>query len=152
MKLFKLMMLLCALLGLAACGGGETEAPKAAVVTAPTGTDELEWKKFVSAAIKPHYKQGTRVWNYLILPGGDNVRKLETLANAVRDGLAPPQLFVFAGPDAAVADLVIEGFKEGKPDTLGGNSLLFVGKRVDEARVRAAVEPSGMSFLFHPID
>lgn len=155
MKLLKWMIVWCALIGLVACGGGEGDAPKQdAAVTAPKGSDKQEWTKFVTAAIKPHYKQGTtqRVWNYLILSGEDHTQKLEVLTKAVASGLQPGQLFVYAGPDAAVGDFVVEGFKAAKPDTLAKSELLFVGPRADEARVRAAVEPSGMTFLFHPVD
>jgi hypothetical protein len=74
------------------------------------------------------------------------------LTKATISGLQPGQLFVFAGPDAAVGDLVVEGFKEAKPDTLSKSELLFIGPRADEARVRAVDEPSGMTFLFHPVD
>lgn len=154
MNQFKLIFALIALLGLSACGQQEA-APATDTVTAPTDNDKLAWTKYVTAAIKPHYQKGVtqRVWNYLILPEDDSTRKLEVLQQSVENGLQPGQLFVYAGPDSAkVADLIVQGFANAKPDTLGKSDLLFIGKKADEARVRAAVEPSGMRFLFHPVD
>lgn len=157
MKQFGLVFTLCALLGLGGCAEKAEEAPVAAVAGLPTGNDKSEWNKYMNVVVKPHFKQGEtmRVWPYLVIPGEteENARKLETLQQSVVNGLQPGQLFVYLGPDSTVtADLVVEGFKEAKPDTLTRSTLIFVGKRTDEERVKTAVVPSGMTFVFHPVD
>lgn len=154
MNQIKLVFALCAILGLSACNQ-EAAAPATQTAAAPADNDKVAWTKYVTAAITPHYKKGVtqRVWNYLILPDEDATRKLEVLQQSVENGLQPGQLFVYAGPDSTkVADLIVQGFATAKPDTLSKSELLFIGKKADEARVRAAVEPTGMTFLFHPVD
>jgi hypothetical protein len=159
MKQFSLVFALCAVLGLSACSEQAADAPVAAApaTAVPTGTDKAEWSKFMNAVVKPHFKQGEtgRVWPYLVMPGEteENGRKLETLKQSVVNGLQPGQLFAYVGPDSTVtADLIVEGFKEAKPDSLKRSTLIFAGKRADEERVRTAVTASGMSFEFHPVD
>ena len=159
MKQLSLVFAVCAVLGLSACSQQAAETPVAteAATTVPTGTDKAEWNKYMNAVIKPHYIKGetTRVWPYLVMPGEteENGRKLEALQQSVVNGLQAGQLFVYLGPDSTVtADLILEGFKEAKPDSLTRSTLLFVGKRADEERVKTAVVASGMSFKFHAVD
>jgi hypothetical protein len=159
MKQLSLVFAVCAVLGLSACSeqAAETTASTQAAVTVPAGSDKAEWNKYMNAVIKPHFIKGEtmRVWPYLVIPSEteENARKLDALRQSVVNGLQAGQLFVYLGPDStATADLILEGFKEAKPDSLTRSTLLFVGKRADEERVKTVVAASGMSFKFHPVD
>jgi hypothetical protein len=157
MKNISLALTLCALLGVSACSEQAAEAPAVAAVVVPTGNDKEAWKKYMNDVVKPYFKKGEtkRVWPYLVIPGEDeeNARKLNELQTSVVNGIQAGQLFVYLGPDSTVTgDLIVEGFKEAKPDTLKNSTLLFVGKRVDDERVKAAVSPSGMTYIFHSVE
>ena len=64
-------------------------------------------------------------------------------------GIIEGNMLLFGSPARTkLADLVIEGFKEAKPNTMKNVKVVFVGDPADKDRVQAAVAPSGVTYVF----
>jgi hypothetical protein len=62
----------------------------------------------------------------------------------------PGNMLAFGSPDSGrMATLVVEAFTGVSAGSLKDVRVLFVGKAEDSERVKAAVEPSGATFVFH---
>jgi hypothetical protein len=149
-------ILLALSLFLVACGQKAEEAPAGPdPLTVPASADKKAWATFMNAVIREtKFKDGAKgIYPYFIDPAEDNERKLEVIGDSVRNGMQPGYAFVITSSDSAkAADFIVTAFAEAKPDTLRQTKMLFIGKKSDEARVRAAVEPSGMAVIFHGTD
>jgi hypothetical protein len=47
-----------------------------------------------------------------------------------------------------MADIVIASFKDVPADTMKGVRVLFIGDAADNERVKAAVSPAGVTYVF----
>jgi hypothetical protein len=160
-------MLFAIALALAACtSGDEVEAPKKAaapvVLVAPASENDDAWKTYLQQVVGQNMGGVTdRVYPYY-LPANSGVptpgdlenksqydRQLENVSGVVIRTVLPGNMLAFGSPDSTkMADLVVAAFTGAKSDALRGSQVLFIGKRADSDRVKAAVEASGAKFIF----
>jgi hypothetical protein len=145
---------------LAACDKA-AEAPKEAEkapLSAPNNEDPAAWREYVSDVVKHNMTGVTSAPFVYLLPAessqdfqGSYDRLLDKAKSDVDRGVLPGNLLAYASASlssAKAADLAIAAFKDAKPGKLEGVKLLFVGKVEDSERVKAAVTPSGVTYVF----
>lgn len=84
--------------------------------------------------------------------GGDEEynRQLDNVTGVVGRGVLPGNMLAFGSPDSTrMANLVVEAFTDIPAGSMKDVRVLFVGQAADAERVRAVVEPSGATFVFH---
>lgn len=80
---------------------------------------------------------------------GDYERLLDKARTDVSRGIVRGNLLMFAGLDSArTADLTVGAFEGVEPNTMRGVRVLFAGAAADAERVKAAVEPAGVEYVF----
>jgi hypothetical protein len=76
-------------------------------------------------------------------------RLLEKTTADVGRGIIEGNMLAYGGPASArMADLVVASFKNVPPGTMKGVRVLFIGKAADSERVKAAVTPAGVDYVF----
>jgi hypothetical protein len=153
----QLMLVALLVLPFAACKKEEAPAPVAkAPMTAPTTDDPAQWREYVSDVVTRNM-EGIQNQPYVYLlpaestPDFDGLyeRMLEKAQTDVARGIIKGNMLAYASPSSAkMADIVVASFAGVPPDTMQGVRVLFIGAPADEARVRAAVEPAGVDFVF----
>ena len=146
-------------LPLAACGGKEAEQKvEKQVVAVPTNEEGKAWREYVQYTVGENMKGiGNAPFVYL-LPAetpedfqGAYARLLEKARSDVERGILPGNMLAFAmaSPNSAKgADLVAAAFANVEADKLKDVRLLYIGQAEDEARVKEAVTPAGVDFVF----
>jgi hypothetical protein len=77
-------------------------------------------------------------------------RQLDNVTGVVGRGVLPGNMLAFGSPDSTrMGNLVVEAFTGISPGSMKDVRVLFVGAAADAERVRAVVEPSGATFIFH---
>lgn len=80
---------------------------------------------------------------------GDYERLLDKAKTDVSRGIVRGNLLMFAGLDSArTANLTVVAFEGVEPNTMRGVRVLFIGNAGDSERVKAAVEPAGVEYVF----
>ena len=153
-------MILVALLALpllSACK--KEEAPKAevkAAMAAPTSDDLDAWRAYLQDVV-PRNMGGISNQPYVYLLPGESApdfqaqydRMLEKAHNDVGRGIIAGNMLAYASPASArMADIVIASFENVEPDTMKGVRVLFIGAAADSERVKAAVSPTGVEYVF----
>lgn len=158
----RLMLIACLTLPfVAACK--KEEAPVAAVqapLTAPKGTDDNEWGKYLTDVVKRKVEaEGIAVSPYLYyLPAesspdfqGFYDRQVEKAKLDIARGITEGNLLAYGSPASAkMADLIVEAFPAPTKDTppMKGVKVLFIGAPADSERVKAAVAPYNVEYSF----
>lgn len=149
-----------AAVALTACNKQEEAKPDetvaAAPVAVPTGEDKAAWQPYLSSVAKANMDGVVNAPYAYFLPGessadfqGEYDRLLERVQTDMSRGIIEGNMLLFGSPARTkLADLVIDGFKEAKPGTMKNVKVVFVGDQADEARVKTAVEPSGVTYVF----
>jgi len=147
-----------ALLALSACKKEEVAAPAvAAPLSAPASTsDNAAWKAYLADVIKRNSGSVTGQTYAYYLPAestpdfaGEYVRLLEKGKADVERGIIEGNLLAYGSPTSAkMADLVVGAFDGADPGTMKGVKLLFIGNAADSERVKAAVAPTGVDYVF----
>ncbi len=76
-------------------------------------------------------------------------RLLDKAKTDVSRGITRGNLLIFAGLDSArTANLTVASFAEVPAGSMKGVRVLFVGAAADNDRVKAAVEPAGVEYVF----
>jgi hypothetical protein len=78
-------------------------------------------------------------------------RLLDKARSDISRGILPGNLLAYASASPSstkAADMVVATFEGVKPDKLKDVKLLFVGKAEDNERVKAAVAPAGVNYVF----
>lgn len=154
----RLLMIAVLALPLAACNQAE-EAPKAtekAPISAPTDDDAAAWRVYVPDVVNRHMDGVTSAPFVYLLPSeasddfqGSYDRLLDKARSDVSRGILKGNMLAYASPNSAkTADLIVAAFADVKPGKLKGVKLLFIGKAEDSDRVKAAVEASGVNYVF----
>ncbi|WP_460812219.1 hypothetical protein [Luteimonas pelagia] len=79
----------------------------------------------------------------------DYARLLDKAKEDIARGILPGNMLAFASPDSSVAgDLAVAAFEGVEADAMKGVRVLFIGEAADGERVRTAVGPSGVTYVF----
>ena len=149
-----------AVLTLSACNKQEEakteEAVVAAPVAVPAGEDKAAWQPYLSSVAKANMDGVVNAPYAYFLPGessedfqGEYDRLLERVQLDLSRGIIEGNMLLFGSPARTkLADLVIAGFADAKPNTMKNVKVVFVGDGADKDRVQAAVSPSGVTYVF----
>lgn len=153
----RLLMIACLVLPFAACK--KQEAPQAAVkppMSAPKTDDRQAWVDYLNDVV-PRHLAGIPNQPYVYLLPGESAsdfqdqydRLLEKAQSDVARGIISGNLLAYASPASAkMADLVTAAFHGVPADSMKGVRVLFIGNAADSDRVKAAVAPAGVEYVF----
>lgn len=153
----RLLITACLVLPLlAGCKKEEAAAPVGkAAVAVPTTNDETLWNAYLTDVVQRNVGTATSTYVYT-LPASDMAdyqgwydRQLEKAKGDVQRGIGEGYLLAYGSPDSTKsADLLVASFEGAPEDTMKNVTVLFIGNDADEARTRAAVEPTGATYKF----
>lgn len=138
----------------------EDDAPKAAKapLTAPTNEESDAWKAYVVDVVGRNMEGVTNQPFLYLLPAessedfqGSYDRLLDKAKSDISRGILAGNLLAYSSASlssAKAADMVVAAFDGVKPGKLKGVKLLFIGKPEDSERVKAAVAPAGVNYVF----
>lgn len=156
----RLLLVAVFAVALPACSKKEDETKKVqqAPLVAPTNEDPAAWRAYVSEVVNRNMDGVTNQPFVYLLPAesaedfqGLYDRQLEKVKSDISRGILPGNMLAYAAASlssAKCADMVVAAFADAKPDKLKGVKLLFIGKAEDSERVKAAVTPSGVNYVF----
>ncbi len=155
----RLLLIAClALPFVAACQKEEKKevAAETAPLTAPTTSDEAAWGAYLTDVIKRNLDGVSGTTYVYVLPAPDSPTfqrdydlMLEKSQADMSRGVLPGNLIAFGSPNSAKsADLVVASFAKVDPNTMKGVKFVFVGDAADNERVKAAVTPAGVNYVF----
>lgn len=154
--LIRLLMIAMLGLTLVACKKEAPPAPVKAPMTAPTTEDSTAWKAYLQDLV-PRKMEGITNQPFIyFLPGestpdfADQYERLAEKAKTdVSRGIVEGNLLAYASPASAkMADLVVSSFDGIEAGSMMGVRVLFIGAAADSDRVKAAVAPSGVEYVF----
>jgi hypothetical protein len=153
----RLLMIACLVLPFMACK--KHEAPKAVekpAMSAPKTDDRQAWVDYLNDVV-PRHMAGIPNQPYVYLLPGESApdfqdqydRMLEKAQGDVARGIIAGNMLAYASPASAkMGDLVIAAFDGVPADSMKGVRVLFIGKAADSERVKAAVAPAGVEYVF----
>lgn len=152
----RLTLLACLVLPFAACKKEEAPVVEAAPVTVPTTDDKAAWSAYLQDQVPRHMKGITSNPFIYRVPSQVNEedpeeynRLLEKAEQDVSRGIIKGNMLAYAGLDPSrTADLVVSAFQTVTPDTMQGVRVLYIGDAANSERVKAAVEPAGVEYVF----
>ncbi|WP_298573599.1 hypothetical protein [uncultured Luteimonas sp.] len=157
MKLLNsLALAACLVLPLAACKKEEAAPVERAPVAVPTTDDKAAWQEYLNDQV-PRHMEGITAQPYVYrVPANDNPsdpeeynRLLDKARMDVARGIVKGNILTYAGLDPTkTADLVVSAFETVTPNTMKGVRVVYIGDEANNARVRAAVEPAGVEYVF----
>lgn len=154
----RLMLIACLVLPLlAACKKEEAvQAEVKAPMSAPTTDDRQAWVDYLNDVV-PRNMVGISNQPYVyLLPGVSATdfeeqygRLLEKAQSDVARGIISGNLLAYASPASdRMADMVVAAFTGVPADSMKGVRVLFIGAAADSERVKAAVSPTGVEYVF----
>lgn len=156
-RILRLAAIAMTLVAVTACNKKEEAAPVAAApaaLTVPADSDNQAWKLYLVEVAKRNM-EGIRNSPYMYyLPASEDLeeqytRQLDNVTDTVARGVLPGNMLAFGSPQSArMADLIVEAFKSAEAGSMKDVRVLFIGDAVDADRAKAAVEPSGATFVF----
>jgi hypothetical protein len=155
--LARLLLAACLALPFTACT--KDEAPQAeakAVVALPTSSEQRDWMPYLNQALTPHMDGITNSPYAYFLPAEDSEgfpgkyeRQLEKLEGDLSRGIIEGNMLAFASPSSAKnAELIETAFQQVPAGSMKGVKVVFIGAPIDGERVKAAVAPSGVNYIF----
>ena len=153
----RMLVIACLALPFAACK--KEEAPKAveaAPLTAPTTDDVAAWRAYVTDVAKRNMDGITNSPYVYFLPsetsegfGGDYQRLLEKVEGDLGRGIIEGNMLVFASPaPEKEVEMIETAFKQVAPGTMKGVKVVYIGTPIDGERVKTAVTPAGVNYIF----
>ena len=155
--LSRLMLAACLVLPLAACK--KDEGPKQEVkapLTAPADDNVDAWRAYVQDVV-PRNMAGVANSPYVYFLPGESAPDFQDQALRMGDkiredvgrGIVAGNMLAYASPASAkMADMIVAAFQPVPAGSMKGVKVLFMGKAEDNARVKAAVEPAGVDYVF----
>lgn len=156
--LTRMLVIACLALPFAACK--KEEAPKveaaAAPVAMPTSGDANAWRAYVNDVATRNMDGITNSPYVYFLPaedtegfGGQYERLLSKVEEDLGRGIIEGNMLVFASPaQEKTAEMIETAFKQVPAGTMKGVKVLYVGTPILGERVRAAVQPAGVNYIF----
>ncbi|TYT27270.1 hypothetical protein FZO89_13960 [Luteimonas viscosa] len=157
MNLMKsLALAACLVLPLAACKKEEAAPVEKAPVAAPTTDDKASWHAYLNDQVPRHMEGITNQPYVYWVPASENTqdpeahnRLLDKAKMDVARGIVKGNILAYAGLDPTkTADLIVEAFGEVTPNTMKGVRVVYIGDTANSGRVKAAVEPAGVEYVF----
>jgi hypothetical protein len=155
--MIRLLMVALLTLPFAACKKQEAPvATAAAPVPVPVNDNRQAWIDYLSDVVQRNMG-GIQNQPYVyLLPGestADFQDQYDRLATKAKDdvgrGIISGNMLAYGSPASAkMADLVTAAFKDVPAGSMKGVKVLFVGKAEDSDRVKAAVTPAGVDYVF----
>lgn len=155
----RLLLIACLALTTAACKKAE-EAPQETVkapLAAPTNADDREgWNAYLIDVVQRNMEGVNNQPYVYTLPAESTpdfesayTRQLDKARSDVARGIIAGNMLAYGGPSSGkIADMVVEAFKDIEPNTMKGVKVVFIGSAADNDRVKAAVEPAGVNYVF----
>ena len=125
-------------------------------MSAPTTDDHQAWVDYLNDIVPRHLEGIPNPPFVYLLPGesapdfNDQYNRLLTKAESdVARGIISGNLLAYASPASEqMADLVTAAFESVPVDSMKGVRVLFFGDPADSERVKEAVEPAGVEYVF----
>ncbi len=154
----RLLLIACLVVPFTACKKQEA-APAEAVeapLVAPAKDDDAGWRTYLQEVVGRNMGTITNSpFLYYLPPESDPEfqakyeRAQEQAKNAVARGIVGGNLLAFgSSASAKMADLVVSSFEGVEPDSMKGVRVVFIGDAADGERVKAAVAPAGVDYVF----
>ena len=154
----RLMLIACLVLpALAACKKEEAvQAEVKPAMSAPATDDRQAWVDYLNDVV-PRNMAGIANQPYVYLLPGTSApdfneqynRLVDKAQSDVARGIIAGNLLAYASPASdRMADLVVSAFDGVPADSMKGVRVLFIGKAADSERVKAAVSPAGVEYVF----
>jgi hypothetical protein len=157
----RLLMIACLVLPFMACKKQEAPAPVVkAPMSAPKTDERQAWVDYLNDVV-PRHMAGIPNQPYVYLLPGESApdfqdqydRMLDKAKSDVARGIITGNMLAYASPASAkMADMVIAAFDGVPAESMKGVRVLFIGKAVDGERVKAAVSPAGVEYVFVDTD
>ena len=124
-------------------------------VPRPADNDENAWNLYLTDVIQRNAGGALSIYGYT-LPApdaedfqGSYERQLDKAVVDVQRGGVDGTLLAFGSPDSTKsADLATAAFAKAAPNSMKGVKVLFIGTPILGERVRAAVAPAGVNYVF----
>lgn len=153
----RLLVIACLVLPFTACK--KEEAPKAEVaapLSAPTTDDVTAWRAYVNDVATRNMDGVNNSPFVYFLPsekaegfGGLYERLLEKLEQDLSRGILEGNMLVFASPaQEKTTEMVEVAFQPVPPGSMKGVKVIFVGTPILGERVKTAVAPAGVNYIF----
>ncbi len=157
----RLLMIACLVLPFMACKKQEAPAPVVkAPMSAPKTDERQAWVDYLNDVV-PRHMAGIPNQPYVYLLPGESApdfqdqydRMLDKAKSDVARGIITGNMLAYASPASAkMADMVIAAFDGVPAGPMKGVRVLFIGKAADGERVKAAVSPAGVEYVFVDTD
>ena len=152
----RLLMIACLALSFTACKKEAPAAPVAAAVPVPVNDNRQAWIDYLSDVVQRNMGNIQNQPYVYLLPGESTAdfqdqynRLLDKAKGDVSRGIVSGNMLAYGSPASdKMADLVIAAFQGVPAGALKGVKVLFVGKPADSDRVKAAVAPTGVDYVF----
>ncbi|MFT3898241.1 MAG: hypothetical protein QM719_11215 [Thermomonas sp.] len=156
--LFRLMLIACLVLPFAACK--KAEAPKAEKPTVAMPTDPADkagWQAYMGDIVMRNMEGVSNPNPYAYLLPAESAADFQDQYDSLLDkaksdvarGIIAGNMLAYGGPSSGkTADMIVAAFEKVQPGTMKGVKVLFIGSAADNARVKAAVEPAGVTYVF----
>lgn len=156
--LARLLVAACLALPFTACkkeDAPDADAAKVAVAL-PTSSEQRDWMPYLNQVLTPHMDGITNSPYAYFLPAEDSEgfpgkyeRQLEKLEGDLSRGIIEGNMLAFASPSSAKnAELIEAAFKQVPAGSMKGVKVVFIGTPIDGERVKTAVEPAGVNYIF----
>ncbi len=152
----RFVLLACLVLPFAACKKEEAAPVEKAPVVVPTTDDKAAWSAYLQDQVPRHMTGITSNPFIYRVPSvvnpddpGEYDRLLEKAEQDVARGIVKGNMLAYAGLDPSkTADLVVTAFEGVTENTMQGVRVLYIGDAANSDRVKAAVEPAGVEYVF----
>jgi hypothetical protein len=152
----RLVLLACLTLPFAACKKEEPAPVERAPVAVPTTDDKTAWSAYLQDQVPRHMEGITNNPFIYRVPSATNpedpeeYNRLQEKAQLdVARGIVKGNMLAYAGLDPTkTADLVVNAFQDVPPNSMNGVRVLYIGDAANSERVKAAVEPAGVEYVF----
>ena len=155
--MIRMLMIAALAMSFAACKKQEAPAVAGkAPVQVPVNDNRQAWVDYISDVVQRNMGNIQNQPYVYLLPGestADFEDQYTRLAGKAKDdlsrGIISGNMLAYGSPASAkMADLVIAAFKDVPAGSMKGVKVLFVGKAEDSERVKAAISPSGVDYVF----
>ncbi len=151
-----LMLAASLVLPFAACKKEEAAKVEKAPVAVPTSDDKAAWDPYLQDQVPRHMEGITNQPYVYRVPAEVNAadpeaydRLLDKAKMDVARGIVKGNLLAYAGLDPAkTADFVVAAFDGVTPNTMKGVRVVYIGNAANSDRVKTAVEPAGVEYVF----